>query len=490
MGGKAMAKGGFPLTEKQDFASVFTPLEEASRRMKKPTILVVDDELFFRRLYAEILNEEDYVIQTASSGEEAIARLEEGEVDIVLTDMVMPGIDGLELLRRARSLDSPPEVILSTGHATVESAIHALKNGARDYLVKPFNPEELRHLIRICLEQRRLLDENSLLHKQIRLFLRGQNLAFLLEIERLLPEAVNLLRHEMGQGRGFAFLLGKNRVPRIFGMQGVDQSSAKSMIRALSPHVKGLSDGYRVLYRDELQPETDWPENIHAVLLCPLRCQKSLKGAIIIMNAAEADSSPAIPSDNLTFLSEQATLGFENAYRYQGARELVYADDLTGLYNHRYLQMILDQEINRAQRYKLEFSVVFIDLDHFKDVNDTYGHLAGSKALKEVAMLLRKSVREVDVLFRYGGDEFTALLVETDSRGAAIVAERFRTSIEEHVFLSAAGMPSRLTATVGYATFPKDASDKQGIIDLADRAMYEGKNIRNVSRGAWEIKKN
>lgn len=106
-----------------------------------------------------------------------------------------------------------------------------------------------------------------------------------------------------------------------------------------------------------------------------------------------------------------------------------------------------------------------------------------------MATLLRQSVREVDMVFRYGGDEFTALLVETDCRGAAVVAERIRRAIESHTFLAGTEAASRLTATVGYSTFPENGSDKRAIIELADQAMYSGKKDRNVTRGAWELKK-
>ena len=119
--------------------------------------------------------------------------------------------------------------------------------------------------------------------------------------------------------------------------------------------------------------------------------------------------------------------------------------------------MILDQEILRSERYGLEFSLIFIDLDFFKEINDTRGHLDGSQALKEVAVLLRESVRESDILFRYGGDEFTSFLVETGPEGAEIVAERIRHSIQNHAFFSDSGNPAHITATVGYATFPSDA---------------------------------
>jgi diguanylate cyclase (GGDEF)-like protein len=187
------------------------------------------------------------------------------------------------------------------------------------------------------------------------------------------------------------------------------------------------------------------------------------------------------------FLAEQAAIGFDNAYRYKGARELIYTDDLTGLYNQRYLDIVLEQEIRRAERYGLEFSVLFMDLDLFKNVNDVHGHIAGSNALKEVAKILRNSIREVDVPFRYGGDEFTALLVETGIEGALVVAERIRQEIEHHVFLKKYNQNTQLTASIGYATFPRHAKDKRAILDLADKAMYFGKKVRNITCGAGDI---
>jgi two-component system, cell cycle response regulator len=452
--------------------------------MNQPTILVVEDELFFRHLYTELLSEDGYRVEAVESGEQALQRLRQGGVDIVLADLVLPGISGLEVLRFCRNLDLPPEVVLVTGHASMESAIQALKHGARDYLIKPFNPEELRHLLRICLEQRRLLNENSLLQSQIRLYQKGQNLASQLEIERLLPQTISVLLQELGGGRGFAYLAEQGRSHQLFGLTDLDESAALATIEVIQGKVPPTS-AIQLLQQKDLP---DLPlASAHQVYLLPLLCQKQLKGAVVLINPEGALFS-SIPKENLLFLTEQTGLGFENAFRFQGARELIYTDDLTGLYNHRYLKLILDQEILRAERYALQFAIVFIDLDHFKGINDTYGHLAGSKALREVAMLLRKSVREVDLLFRYGGDEFTALLVETDKNGAAVVSERFRRAIERHSFLAEDGICARLTATIGYATFPECAVDQKGVMDLADRAMYDGKTVRNVVRGAWELK--
>jgi two-component system cell cycle response regulator len=186
-------------------------------------------------------------------------------------------------------------------------------------------------------------------------------------------------------------------------------------------------------------------------------------------------------------LTEQIVIGFGNACRYQSAQDLMHTDDLTGLYNHRYLQISMDHEVRRSQRYGLQFSLLFLDLDHFKEINDNHGHLSGSAALQEVGMLLRGCVREVDTLFRFGGDEFAAILVDADAHTVRVIAERVRKAIDEHVFLEDQQTPWHLTATVGYATFPADASDQEKLLDLADQAMYVGKQVRNVIRSVSDI---
>ena len=447
--------------------------------MTQATILVVDDELFFLRLYSELLESPDYNIETAPSGEEAIKRIKEGGIDVVMTDMIMPDVDGLEVLKASRSLDNPPDVIMVTGHATTESAIQALKNGARDYITKPFNPDELRHLVHTCVEQRRLLNENSSLKSQIQLFQKGQNLASLIDLDRHMPQALNSILHELGNGRGVAFLYDSNRVPEIKACNGLTENEGLALAQSLYAQINQDS-GLKFMTDSDFTPSPGWPASTTIIGTLPLTCQGDRKGAIIVCNPAGGEFSPEARQENLVFLCEQIGLGFENAYRFLGARELIYTDDLTGLFNHRYLHMALEKEISRASRYDLKFSIVFIDLDHFKQINDTHGHLAGSKALAEVAKVLRQVVREVDTLFRYGGDEFTGLLVETDTEGAKIAAERMRTAIESTTFLQEEGINARVTATIGYATYPDHTNNKFDLIDMADQAMFSGKKTRNT----------
>lgn len=454
--------------------------------MPKPKILIVDDEVFFQRLFCEILSEGDlYDIEVVGSGKAALDYLTRKRVDVILTDMVMPEVCGLELIRRTRSLEPAPDIILATGNATVESAIQALKSGARDYLLKPCNPEQLRHTVSACVEQRRLIAENDLLHSQIRLYQKGQHLSGQLNVDTLFQESLSTLLNEIGHGRGLAFLSSQNGISHI-GTNGFEDEYGRLLAELLVDKTKHMN-------RPESLRVVDFPdiaakfEDLSCLWVFPMKADNQEHGALVLCNPEGSELSESLPQENLTFLADQVALGFRNACQYQGTRELIYTDDLTGLYNHRYLQIALEQEIRRSERYGLEFSLAFIDLDLFKEINDEHGHLVGSGVLRQIGDVLRECVRDADTLFRYGGDEFTALLVETDTRGAKIVAERIRSSIEEFQFSTGKGKTSRLTATVGHATYPIHATTKSEMIDLADKAMYLGKNDRNVARSASEI---
>lgn len=454
--------------------------------MKQANILVVDDELFFRELYQEQLFEDGYQVEVCENGDAAVTRMGQGGIDLVLTDMVMPGRDGLGVLKAARSLPNPPEVILITGHASLESAIEALKSGARDYLVKPFDASELRHLVKTCIDQRRLLDENQQLKSQIRLFQSGQALSSLIDLELLLPQAVERLLRELGGGTGFGFLLNQGGGTKFHGLIGIESTQARDIPELLFKHFEE-EEGFYLLNAEERQVLSSTPIAPDAVGLLPLTADGELRGGVVVFDAPSLASSEALPVDSVHYLTEQVIIGFVNACRYQSAQDLMHTDDLTGLYNHRYLQIALDHEVHRAQRYGLQFSLLFLDLDHFKDINDKHGHLSGSAALREVGMLLRRCVREVDTLFRFGGDEFAAILVDADAKTARVIAERVRKAIDEHVFLQDQQTPWHLTATAGYATFPSDATEQEKLLDLADQAMYVGKQVRNVIRSVVDI---
>jgi diguanylate cyclase (GGDEF)-like protein len=154
---------------------------------------------------------------------------------------------------------------------------------------------------------------------------------------------------------------------------------------------------------------------------------------------------------------------------------LLYQDEVTGLYNYRYLDVAIDSEIKRLQRFHSPFSLLFIDLDNFKQINDQHGHLTGSVVLKQVGEVIKLAVRDVDNVIRYGGDEFVVVLIGANSRQAMQAAERVRSRIEGARFRSEGHEVLNLTASIGVANCPEHGRDKKTILKLADETMYKSK---------------
>jgi diguanylate cyclase (GGDEF)-like protein len=153
---------------------------------------------------------------------------------------------------------------------------------------------------------------------------------------------------------------------------------------------------------------------------------------------------------------------------------------LTKLYNYRYLMQYLESEVKRCLRYKKKVSLLFIDIDGFKRINDTFGHLVGSHALAEMAQVFRRILRETDVVGRYGGDEFVIVLPETPLNGAMVIAERIRKKVEDYEFI-AQNLSIRLTVSLGVANCPKHTLTAEGLIKKADAAMYRAKELSKNS---------
>jgi diguanylate cyclase (GGDEF)-like protein len=168
------------------------------------------------------------------------------------------------------------------------------------------------------------------------------------------------------------------------------------------------------------------------------------------------------------------------AYVHLDAKNDSYIDEVTGLHNQRYLPMALDHEIQRTKRENTKFTLLFLDIDYFKMVNDGRGHWVGSKLLLELGKILKAQVRACDYVFRYGGDEFIVILGNADSAQAKTAAERIRKAIESHLF-QVEGHSFNLTVSIGLAAYPEHAQSAVGLIKLADEAMYYGKRkSRNI----------
>lgn len=209
-----------------------------------------------------------------------------------------------------------------------------------------------------------------------------------------------------------------------------------------------------------------------SIACVPLKSADCILGVIELINPFDE----GFVDDDLQLLStiaDFAAIAIENARNYQRIQQLVITDDLTGLYNARHMAKLIDCEVERADRYGNELSLVFIDLDFFKKVNDTRGHLSGSLLLSEFGDFLRKNIRKIDFAARYGGDEFVLILPETPKAGALILCNHLLESLREHLFLAETGLsPVQLTASLGISTFPEDAANKDELVAKADQAMY------------------
>ena len=211
-----------------------------------------------------------------------------------------------------------------------------------------------------------------------------------------------------------------------------------------------------------------------SILCAPLISRGRTIGVLEILNKRGGSFTKTDLEQVLT-LVEPCAIAIENAILFQRTEQLTITDDLTRLFNSRYLNLYLGREIKRCKRHGIPLSVIFLDLDGFKGINDQYGHLAGSGTLTEVGGILALGVRESDILARYGGDEFIVVLPETPASGALVIAERLRRAIEEHRFLEPQGIAARISASFGISTYPDHALSPEGLIQKADQAMYRVK---------------
>ena len=172
----------------------------------------------------------------------------------------------------------------------------------------------------------------------------------------------------------------------------------------------------------------------------------------------------------ITAIGHHISIALENARLYT----LAITDELTQLFTIRHFQHRMEEEVSRYHRYGQKLSLLMLDIDRFKSVNDRYGHPCGDFVLKELARILKSSVREVDVVARYGGEEFAILLPEADPKAASVVAERIRKAVEAHTF-TFDGVSLNITISIGVASCPKDADNVKDLVSFADRALYRAK---------------
>jgi len=476
-------------------------------------ILVADDDRTTLTTLALALERRGYDVVQVQESTEVLSMLEKERPDLLMLDILMPKLDGLQVLKRVKAderwRDLP--VLMISVLAPEEATVSALGLGASDFIAKPFRTEELAARVEAQLRASRALHDarreaehragEAAIHAEMLDILREVTEAFAPEgIYRVLTHRVasalrvsrcSMILAKPGDKVGTVVVAAEN--PSLSNLE-VQLSRYPEIQRALAISRPVLvadvaSDPLYARVREQWELG-GFEITTRSVIAVPFGMSGGRTGVFFLRTVG--DQPPLTIEDSV--LAEKvvrtAVSVIEKAYALQTAQSdkeryefLARTDPLTGCANRRTLLEKLHSEIERARRYGLALSVLMIDLDHFKRVNDTRGHLTGDDALRQVAQLLRSVMRSVDVVARYGGEEFLVVLPETAAAGAMSFAERVRERVADHDF-AAGGDPLSVTVSVGVATVdPGTETDADDLLARADAALYRAKRDgRNLVR--------
>jgi diguanylate cyclase (GGDEF)-like protein len=461
--------------------------------MPGETILLADDDPQLLGLLTEFLQGRGYAVITAADGQQAMAAIQAQEFHLALLDLWLPGLSGLEMLSYLKSNYPHTEVIMVTGYAGVDTAVQALRLGAYDYLVKSgLHLPDLEAVVTRALERRRLARHNQELIKhlqqareeltkrradelaQIRLI--GEVLACPLNWEQLFQGLLSLIWESLPlkvlalqfQGtRQDPTLEAYRRQPELTDADfQVFKNWFKERIHLVPPEQGGGE-----AYTPETAPQAP---PLPAVLFEKFWAD----GVSALVAVGRDDLFTPEEVELLRIFTLQGQAALKNVVLFEEAQRLAVHDGLTGLYNHRHFWTMLDRELEVARRYGQPLSLVFLDIDDFKVINDTLGHPQGDEVLKALASFLEGAVRQADLVCRYGGEEFVVIMPQTTLEQALVSAERLRRAISLMVVPS----PERnlqFTVSLGVATRELDM-DGEALVRTADdallKAKQEGKN--------------
>jgi two-component system cell cycle response regulator len=448
----------------------------------------VDDDPQLLSTLVECLDGQGYAVTAAADGHQAIEVLKAQEFDLALLDLMLPGVSGLDLLSRIKTNYPDTEVILISGHAGLDSAIQALRLGAYDYLKKSdLRLADLQALVARALERRRLARQNRELVAhltQARTELATRRARELAQVRQIGETLVGPLTwNQLSQG--LVNLIWNSFPVELLGL-AIHGPIPELPLETFRRRPEIPDNGYQT-FQEVLKGllKTD-PEAAFPPAGTPLPEMLWQKVAVedVTLVAGAGRQEPFTPEEAELFriFILQGEAGIKNLALFERVKSLAIRDGLTGLHNYRYFRETLLYEVERSRRYKTPLSLLFLDIDDFKQINDTMGHLYGDTIIREVGNILKGGIRLADLLCRYGGDEFVLLMTQTPLQQAELLAERLRRLIAQSP-LARAGQDCRVTVSIGVAGLTPRMS-MEDLIQAADEALYRAKEAgKNRSCG-------
>lgn len=455
-------------------------------------ILIIEDNLTNKAMIEDILISNGYQTRHAIDGADGIRAVKEWNPSVILLDVVLPGMDGISVCGKIRELELPsrPSVIIVSVKDDKATIVHSLSKGADDFIVKPFNEAELVARVRAQLRINEFYKEIEEDKRNLETILAITTaMSATLDPSEVFNIIVSKVAGVTEAVRCSIVLIAKDDEGYVLASHDNPSIKGLKIDLAKYPEIRRVISTKKPLALQDIVNNplmSSVKDNIQelremSLLIVPIVFNDEVLGTLFLRTKKKVQGFSQKEIDFCRIVANSSFHALKNARLFEkvtlekeNLKEIAVKDHLTSLYNHNFFYTRLEEEFERAVRYETPLSLIMMDIDNFKHINDTYGHRVGDLVLKEIAATIKKAVRKTDILARYGGEEFAVILPHTLLKGAVDEAERIREMIASHVY--AGLVTDKITISVGVASYPQKGAINSGdLVNYADDALYKAK---------------